>query len=563
MFSTIFFIFYGLEAIFAEHAIIKGFDCDVGHITTTFASSESFCTGVTIKNKSSITVNLLQKSKKIIHRALKCSMSVSTSTHVCGEFSHNHVIDANTISQRILLDKDECVNAFVNKHIIYEGKFINVEPNKDIRRKFFLNGSITLTTNMLNQQIVSCYPKGIFLNGIFIIDGYMSAEISFFMTEIDVLETDIGYFSIDSNIFIGNCSSYCNYNGETLVLLTNNSSMEDKIFNSGFRFITTLKVERFKIGKYVFIQNTTNNVYLKIKDKFSRCFNNYCVRIYKTEIQDLFVFVGKNIFPAIRNFEIIDGIEIKLEITSEARFIINIIEHQPFLINMCKSMASPVDLRSSYEFFGQIIEFKGELIAIHKCKEMFYEISLHELWPCYKNTFVFVWNDHLLGLSPFTRIIFEVDLLKKIDCESHPTFLSMGDGKFIVNLGRGMEIKFFSQTDTSFWNNNEVSALYTNKERIQTELMVNRRFEEIKNNLYLSQLTPAELDILQIEKGFWDEFSGWLSSFDFLDPFTWVKIFACGLIAIIGIFLTGWIMIFLFHKLINIKCFERHEVFEE
>ena len=562
MFAFLFFLLLGSRVLLAEHALIKGFDCQEGHITTSFASSESFCTGVTIKNKSSIAINLLQKSSKIVQKAIKCSLSVSSSTHVCGEFSHNHIIDANTIAQRILLDKEECLNAYFNKHIVYENKIINVELNKDNRKKFFLNGSISLTTNVLNQQIISCFPKGIFLDGQFIYDGYMSIEISFFMHEIDLLKTEIGYFSIDSNIFIGNCSDFCSYNGDSFVILSQKKSIEDKIFNSGFRFITNIRVDRLKIGKFVFVQNKTTNVYLKVKEKTTHCFNNYCVQIYSTEIKDLFISLGKNIFPLIDSFEINEGIELKLEITSEARFMLNIIEHQPFLINICKSMASPVDLRTSFEFYGMIVEFKGELIALHHCKEVFYEIALYEQWPCYKNTFVFVWNNHLLGLSPFTRIVFEVDLLKKIDCEKHPTFLSIGENKFLVNLGKGVEIKVFSQTDTSFWNNIEVSALYTNKERIQTELMVNRRFEEIKNNLYLSQLSPSELDILQIEKGFWDEFSGWLSSFDFLNPFTWIKLLACGLITIIGCILSGWGIICLFKCFINIKFFEQRVIID-
>ena len=68
-----------------------------------------------------------------------------------------------------------------------------------------------------------------------------------------------------------------------------------------------------------------------MKEKTAHCFNNYCVQIYLTEIKDLFISLGKNIFPLIQSFEIDEGIELKLEITSEARFMLSIIE-QIFVI---------------------------------------------------------------------------------------------------------------------------------------------------------------------------------------------------------------------------------------
>ena len=56
---------------------------------------------------------------------------------------------------------------------------------------------------------------------------------------------------------VENCSAFCFYNGDSFVILSQQSSIEDKIFNSGFCFITNIRVDRLKIGKFVFVQNKT------------------------------------------------------------------------------------------------------------------------------------------------------------------------------------------------------------------------------------------------------------------------------------------------------------------
>ena len=103
-----------------------------------------------------------------------------------------------------------------------------------------------------------------------------------------------------------------------------------------------------------------------------------------------------------------------------------------------------------------------------------------------------------------------------------------------------------------------VTNLFTDDERVQSSLILNRRFEEIKTNLFLSQLTQDELTKLKIVPGFWNTFASFVTSLDIFDPMMWFKI----VMTIFGI-MTGFCLLFilvkmLIIKVINIKCFERH-----
>ena len=100
------------------------------------------------------------------------------------------------------------------------------------------------------------------------------------------------------------------------------------------------------------------------------CFVTYCVHFYETEITNLLIFSKPNIFPKINSFEIDTTLEAKLEITSETCLILNLIENQPFLINICKSMTNSGNMHNTLDFYGQIVEFRGELVFLHACTKV-------------------------------------------------------------------------------------------------------------------------------------------------------------------------------------------------
>ena len=95
------------------------------------------------------------------------------------------------------------------------------------------------------------------------------------------------------------------------------------------------------MGNHFYLRNITEGFFVKIKKQIRECFADHCVKFYTTEIDDLLIFSERNIFPKIKALVIDLRIEAKLDITSESRLLINLIDNQPFLINLCKSMTNP------------------------------------------------------------------------------------------------------------------------------------------------------------------------------------------------------------------------------
>jgi hypothetical protein len=554
----VFLIFIFIYDSTQENVALTSFNCHDNEITTHYSSSEQFCSGSIIKERKSMNISLLQRSNHILLAAIKCSLKVSTTSHFCGEFSHNHIIEAMSVSRVVRMSGQECSDTFLNNRLVYENKIIKVKPNFDNRSKFFLNGTVILSYNLLNEQTYTCVPSGIYVGSNYIASGYQSVELSFFMSETEVLKKKVGIFTLNDNIFIGNCTDTCFYKDETFVIQSKNNSLSEKIRNSNIRFIKTLRVDKVIIGSKRYIKNVNEGIFIMVTQKQQICFNSICIKYYETEIQDLYISSTKNIFPLIEYSEIDYNLEMKLELTSESRILLNMIENQPFLINICKSLTNPANIHNSLERYGGAIEFRGELVVYHTCKQQIIYVKLGDNYPCYKNVLVFSAGGILKGISPFTRLVMDIENLSPVSCSLFPTFFSLGHGKFIVNLGKGLELKFFNVSNPEMIDGLSVTNLFTDDERVQSSLILNRRFEEIKTNLFLSQLTQDELTKLKIVPGFWNNFASFVTSLDIFDPMMWFKI----VMTIFGI-MTGFCLLFilvktLIIKVINIKCFERH-----
>ena len=546
-------------SIGAEVAIVDGFDCSPTMINTTITSSERFCSGSVPRNLVRKEVSLLQRSDKLVVTGVECFLTVSVFNHYCGEFSHNHVIEAATISESVFLSRSECLTAFRTEHLIYENQIIKVNKNKVIRKKFFVNGTVVLTSNLLNEKTITCFPKGIYIKGTFIPAAYQSMEIVFSMAQIELLQSSMGMYTLTKSVFLGKCESFCFAQGKTYVNLLQNATMEQRIYNSRIRFIRKMTVDKFKMGNITYLRNITEGFFIKVGQKINVCFVTYCIHYYETEISNLLIFSKPNIFPMINSFEIDISLEAKLEITSETRLLLNIIDNQPFLINICKSLTSSGNIHNMFDFYGQIVEFRGELVFLHACTKIHFEIVLGKAWPCYNNVFVFEYQGILKAIKPFTRMVMGVQNLQKVQCNKLPTFLELGGGKFMANLGDGMEIKYFSNFPSNVFDV-VLNSLFTDTERIQDSVRLNKRFHEIKNNIYLSQMSTNELETLSIEPGVWFDVASWFSNLDFLNPYTWVKM-CLTVIGILGGAVLLVLLIYLLAKtIINIKCFERHHI---
>jgi hypothetical protein len=551
-----------LHSFSTKSIMFTAFDCNSDESPPTYSSSSVFCAGARVKNISSLKISLIQATKTQMVNAIECSMSMSVSSHLCGFESHNHIVEADTISKSVRLSSRECLTAFNEKRLFFENRVLHVKSSFDNRFKYFLNGSVTLSYNILNQQILLCTPSGIWVNNNFLVDGYQSVEIVFHMEQIKLLRQLHGFSTLDGK-FIGECEGGCFYKSRTYALTDRNSSIEDKILNSKFKFIRDMTVDKIKMGNSFYLRNISEGFYIKVGKQIRECFADHCVKFYSTEIENLLIFSERNIFPAINVFEIDLSMEAKLEITSETRLLINLIDNQPFLINLCKSLANPGNLHNTIEQFGRLVEFRGELIIFHHCKKKHFSVELDIPYPCFKNIFTFEVNNKLIGVSPFTRIIVDVDYLQSIECNTLPTFISLSDISFAVNMGKGIEIKYFNLNGAMDQEDFVIKDLFSNKERVQSSLDISRKFDEIQTNLYLSQLTNDQLDSLHIQPGFWNDVSSYISSFSFLNPFSWLKLIGAiiGLVTLVGII---WLIFYFGIKTIfNLKCFEHRIVLNQ
>lgn len=536
--------------------MMSAFDCNHVNVTTSYMASSQFCQGSSIRRVSDMKISLIQNTEVRVVNGIECTMMISVASHLCGEWSHNHIVQADTIRKSVRLTAKECKTTFDTNKLLFENKIISVLPHTENRSKFFINGSVVLTHNILNQQELVCYAHGIWIDNKFIEDGYQTMEIVFYMTALKLIKRLDGFSKMNGQ-FLGNCDNGCFDKETTYVVTDNNITIADMVLNSNFRFIKHMVVEKIRMGRYMYIRNISQGFFIKIGDKQRICFSTFCVKMYLTEIDNLLIFSEKNIFPSIDAFEINDKIEAKVEITSESRLMLNLVENQPYLTNLCKLVSNPKNVHGTIEQFGKIIELRGELIIFHHCVQQYFTIDLGIPFPCYKDIFVFSHNKKMIGVAPFTRLVVNIGHLSPIDCKSLPTFMSIDQGKFLVNLGQGVEFKFFNMSLNIFSDDIQVKNLFTNKERIKSSLQINRRLEEIQTNLYLSQLTHEELSVLELQPGFWNDVASFFSSFDFLNPYTWLRIAGFALCLITGIGTLWLIIYFGLKRLMNIKCFER------
>ena len=557
MMKIIFIFLCFLYDISAQSPIIDAFDCNDSNLAPSFSTSIDFCNGAKVKNISSMNISLVQKLKTKLVNALECTMYISASSHICGFENMNHIVEANTIRKPVLLSGKECLNAFNNKQVFFENKIIHVEPSKEIRFKYFLNGTITMGYDILGQQVIKCSPGGIWVDNNFLVDGYQSIEVVFFMEKLRILESTNGFTTLDGK-FLGNCSMGCYYKDSIFIITDQEVSIEDKIINSDFRFIKSMTVDKLQIGTSYYLRNKQMGFFVKLLDKNQVCFSLHCLKYYNTEITNLLIFSDKNVFPMIHAFELDLHMEAKLEITSETRLLLNLIDSQPFLIYICQSLTNPHNMHGMIEQYGRMVEFRGEVVVFHQCVKKYFQIDLNIPYPCFKDVFVFEQDKVLLGVAPFTRILVDLQALKPVSCTSFPTFLALADGSFAVNMGHGIEIKYFNHFNDNTQLDFTISDLFSNRERVKSSIGISRKFEEIKTNLYLSQLTSDELTTLQVEPGVWNNLASYISSFDFWDPYSWIKMLGMSIGVIMG-FGILWVLIYFgIKRIMNIKCFERH-----
>jgi hypothetical protein len=548
-----------VKTILAEKIMLSAFDCGHENVSMSYMASNQFCQGTAIRRVAQMKISLLQKADLRVVNGIECTMRISVASHVCGEWSHNHIVQADTIMKTVRLTSKECNTAFDTNKLFFDNRVISVLPHIENRAKFFVNGSVVLTHNVLNQQEVVCHANGIWIDNNFLEDGYQTMEIVFYMSALKMLQSFEGLSKLDGT-FLGPCKTGCFDRTTTYVVTDHNITIADKVLNSDFRFIRDMYVEKIRMGRYTYIRNITQGFFIKLGGKQNICFATFCVKMYFTEVDNLMVFSEKNIFPRIDALEINDKIEAKVEIISESRLMFTLVENQPYLTNLCKLVSNPKNVHGTIEQFSRIIEFRGELIIFHQCVQQYFAIDLGVPFPCYKDIFVFQHNKKIMGVAPFTRLLVNVDHLNLIDCKSLPTFMSLDQGKFLVNLGKGIELKFFNISLNNFSDNIMVKDLFTSKERVKSSLQISRRLEEIQTNLYLSQLSSEELTVLQLQPGIWNDVAAFFSSFDFLNPYTWLKVTGYGLGLIMG-FGTLWLILYLgLQRIMNIKCFERNIV---
>ena len=118
------------------------------------------------------------------------------------------MIGATSVDKTIILTKDECMNTYYSKNLVFDGKIFKIKRNDINRFNFFLNGSVIVVEDILLGQLIHCSAKGIHYDNRYFKDGYFSAEIKFETHKIGLLRTLNGYETVDSQQFLGNCDEY-------------------------------------------------------------------------------------------------------------------------------------------------------------------------------------------------------------------------------------------------------------------------------------------------------------------------------------------------------------------
>ena len=70
---------------------------------------------------------------------------------------------------------------------------------------------------------------------------------------------------------MGDCEVGCFYKGSTFALTDRNSSIEDKILNSKFKFIRDMMVDKIKMGNSFYLRNTSQGFYIKVGKQIREC----------------------------------------------------------------------------------------------------------------------------------------------------------------------------------------------------------------------------------------------------------------------------------------------------
>ena len=131
-----------LHSFSTKSIMFTAFDCNNDESLPTYSSASVFCEGARVQNISSLKVSLIQATKTQVVNAIECSMSISVSSHLCGFESHNHIVEADTISKSVWLSSRKCLTAFDEKRLFFANRELHVKSSFDNRFKYFLNGSV-------------------------------------------------------------------------------------------------------------------------------------------------------------------------------------------------------------------------------------------------------------------------------------------------------------------------------------------------------------------------------------------------------------------------------------
>ena len=139
-----------------------------------------------------------------------------------------------------------------------------------------------------------------------------------------------------------------------------------------------------------------------------------------------------------------------------------------------------------------------------------------EYYPWGKFTLLFQSFDHkiectLYGISPFDRLIKEIDQLLPINCQKNPVFLKTDHNEFVGNKGNGMTVIKVTERDFKM---EQIHSIYTHVEEGQIELVFEN---ETMEEAYLSSLAlDAKSFTAKIQEGwflsFYNKTISWLSS---------------------------------------------------
>ena len=379
-------------------------------------------------------IALIQSVNRHTIKAIRCTLTVSESNHMCARWSHMKLLSPPKYAVVSEITPSVCRQIHATG-VYTDGQTYPVTVNSKLHYQKIERGVLKLTPDN-----VECDGEEAFIGGVLHSQVMTFRDITLMMEEVE-LEID--------------------YTSSTATDLTNRQLLDDSCFSARacqssnqtyfkldaeipckFQRIKNLKVEEVVMQT----DKGTSQMLISHEDKIAlekgisvnpslEC-TRYVAKYHLTNIDDLFIVYASDLKSAKLQRVGGESVSIRTEMVAESQYLAvqSILKSEGFHYlttdRICHQIASTIDSVELSPFMeNAIIKRRGDLLVNIACRPVIVSVQLGSSWKdtCLSGYLPAMFGDKRVLISQGTHVIYDqsdMDLFPAISCKNAPFFVT-------------------------------------------------------------------------------------------------------------------------------------------